>query len=277
MTLAAEHYDTRDLRLLRWGVTLCRREEGPDPGWHLVIPPDSDDPTERDDVRLELGAGASGDVPDRIVAIVRPLVREAVLSRVAALPTPPPPPDVRVPERPGRRDPASAALHHVIAGQVRGLLLQEVRVRRGLPDSVHQMRVRARTLRSVLRTFRPLLDRRWAKELSDGLKAAATALGGARDLEVQQHHLGRDVRQLPPPYATFVGPVLDRELGRRREVALAEMHAYLDSDAHLRLLIRLVHAAADPQFTPRAARPARACQDREQFLRMWPAVSQALG
>src|ERR1700690_1690375 len=37
-TLNAEYYDTDDLRLLKAGITLRRREGGSDEGWHLKLP-----------------------------------------------------------------------------------------------------------------------------------------------------------------------------------------------------------------------------------------------
>ena len=37
-TLTAEYYDTDDLRLLKAGITLRRREGGSDEGWHLKLP-----------------------------------------------------------------------------------------------------------------------------------------------------------------------------------------------------------------------------------------------
>src|SRR5665647_2440924 len=37
-TMVAAYHDTHDLRLIRWGATLRRREGGPDEGWHLKLP-----------------------------------------------------------------------------------------------------------------------------------------------------------------------------------------------------------------------------------------------
>ena len=37
-TMVAAYHDTRDLRLMRWGAALRRREGGPDEGWHLKLP-----------------------------------------------------------------------------------------------------------------------------------------------------------------------------------------------------------------------------------------------
>ena len=36
--LDAEYFDTDDLRLIRAGITLRRREGGHDAGWHLKLP-----------------------------------------------------------------------------------------------------------------------------------------------------------------------------------------------------------------------------------------------
>ncbi len=67
-----------------------------------------------------------------------------------------------------------------------------VRLRIPLPDgdtAVHQMRVGCRRLRSDLKTFRPVLDRRWADRLRAELGWLADALGVARDAEVLRDRL----------------------------------------------------------------------------------------
>lgn len=46
LDLAAEYFDTEDLRLLRSGVTLRRRTGGHDAGWHLKLPEGRDSRTE---------------------------------------------------------------------------------------------------------------------------------------------------------------------------------------------------------------------------------------
>ena len=43
-TLTAEYYDTDDLRLLKAGITLRRREGGADEGWHLKLPDAAEGP-----------------------------------------------------------------------------------------------------------------------------------------------------------------------------------------------------------------------------------------
>jgi len=85
--LEADYYDTPDLRLLRWGVTLRRRAGGSDAGWHLKVPVAGEDGAVRDEVRMPLGAGQAGQVPDALAAVVRAFVRSARLERVATMRT----------------------------------------------------------------------------------------------------------------------------------------------------------------------------------------------
>ena len=76
----------------------------------------------------------------------------------SAAPSGPPPrtrPTSPSPPRSTPADPGGDAVHAHLLTHVRRFLLQDVRVRRDLPDSVHQMRVAARRLRSGLRVFRP--------------------------------------------------------------------------------------------------------------------------
>ncbi|MDQ4093776.1 MAG: CYTH and CHAD domain-containing protein [Actinomycetota bacterium] len=79
--LKAVYFDTADLRLVRAGVTLRRREGGSDAGWHLKLPADTDS---RDELRLPLGSSAHHP-PTELVALTRVHTRGAVLTPVAEL------------------------------------------------------------------------------------------------------------------------------------------------------------------------------------------------
>lgn len=57
--LEARYYDTEDLRLIRSGITLRRRQGGSDPGWHLKLPEGGDS---RREIQLPL-ARATRQVP----------------------------------------------------------------------------------------------------------------------------------------------------------------------------------------------------------------------
>ncbi|MEU7632738.1 CHAD domain-containing protein [Nocardia sp. NPDC049220] len=65
------------------------------------------------------------------------------------------------------------------------LLAAEPEVRRDAPDSVHQMRVATRRLRSVLRSYRKLFGKETVAAMSTELKWLAGLLGAARDAEVR--------------------------------------------------------------------------------------------
>lgn len=77
------YYDTSDLRLFRWGMTLRRRRGGPDEGWHLKLPVQGAGEGVRDEVRVPLGP----DLPDALARLVTAFARSEPLMPVAALQT----------------------------------------------------------------------------------------------------------------------------------------------------------------------------------------------
>ncbi|MCI0687659.1 MAG: CYTH and CHAD domain-containing protein, partial [Sporichthyaceae bacterium] len=113
-------------------------------------------------------------------------------------------------------------------------------VRRDEPDAVHQMRVAARRLRSLLRTFRPLLDTDRSEPLRAELRWVAAELGQARDTEVVAERLTAGLDEQPPELV--VGPVRER-LARRFDTQLAGARdtalACLDSDRFFAVLDEL--------------------------------------
>ncbi|MEI7631027.1 MAG: CYTH domain-containing protein, partial [Actinomycetes bacterium] len=85
--MTAVYYDTPELRLFRWRITLRRRVGGTDAGWHLKLPVAKADGSSRDEVTLPLEAGAPGLVPATLADIVSPLVRDAQLLPVVTVTT----------------------------------------------------------------------------------------------------------------------------------------------------------------------------------------------
>jgi CHAD domain-containing protein len=81
--LDAEYFDTDDLRLLRTGVTLRRREGGHDAGWHLKLPAGN---YSRREISLPLNAGR-GRVPEELARLVRVHTRGQELRPVAKIST----------------------------------------------------------------------------------------------------------------------------------------------------------------------------------------------
>ncbi len=332
--MRAVYHDTEDLRLIRWGVTLRRREGGSDEGWHLKLPVEGAGEGVRDEMRLPLAAGEVGNVPSAIRDVVTALARRNPLVPVATLqtartahvlfdadgtavaelvddvvsimdgdvvagrfrelevealtgdatvldpvvdlllahgampgtsskagsalgPAAKGPPDVPEPVPATPDDPAGDAVHAHLLTHVRRFLLQDVRVRRDLPDSVHQMRVAARRLRSGLRVFSPLVEDEWSRHLRDELGWAASELGLSRDSEVLLARLDEHADELEQQDAARIHEHIDPVMRRKVEQGRQEALEALRSERHLSLLDALVDAANHPRLAPAAAAPAR--------------------
>lgn len=331
--LAAIYYDTQDLRLFRWGVTLRRREGGNDAGWHLKLPVKGIDSGVRDELQLPLDAGQAGDIPDALSGVILPYTRGRALQPIAEVhteripyllysdggtalaemvddrvsifddgvvveryreievealvedadltqiiaelervganrsslskaasalgPDAGGPADVREPVSVGPLDPASEAITAFLRKYIRAFIKQDVRVRRDLPDAVHQMRVAARRLRSGLKAFGPLVDEQWATNLRKELGWAAGELGGARDTEVLLDRLDKHSQHLGSRDSALVRAVIDPQLRARLEHARGCAITSLNTPRHLALLDALVDAASNPQLTQVAEEPSR--------------------
>jgi CHAD domain-containing protein len=209
--------------------------------------PDSDE---------RLAAHAAGGVSTTLAA-AGAVTGEFVSKAVRALgPFAVAPPEVPAPDDVGPDQPAREAIRAHLARHTRKLRNADIGVRRDLPDSVHQMRVSARRLRSGLRVFRPLLDRQWADELREELAWVAGELGDYRDTEVLLERLEDHLDRLPED--------VDREAARahmegvlqhRLDDARERARAMLDSKRYHDVHVRLVAAVADPATTEQAARP----------------------
>ena len=163
------------------------------------------------------------------------------------------PPDVPELPVPGPSGLAVDAIRAVLSLHVRHLLLADVAVRRDLPDSVHQMRVAARRLRSALATFAPLMQEEPAGALREELKWIASELGAIRDTEVMLERLDRHAGLLDDEVDTVraraaIDPLLTQRLSAARSSALAALR----SDRHQQLVDDLMSAAIDPPVTDAA-------------------------
>jgi CHAD domain-containing protein len=166
------------------------------------------------------------------------------------------PPDVPALSVPGPDGLAVDAIRAVLAQHVRHLLMADVGVRRDLPDSVHQMRVAARRLRSSLATFAPLLDADTATGLKEELKWVASELGAIRDTEVMLERLDAHAGDLPDVAdvqraRAAIDPFLTGRLATARSSALAALR----SDRHQQLVDDLMSAAIDPPVVDAAYTP----------------------
>jgi CHAD domain-containing protein len=145
------------------------------------------------------------------------------------------------------------AIRHALAVSVDRLVRHDAGVRLGAdPEDVHQFRVAARTLRSNLKTFAPVLDREWAGVLRTELGRLGSAAGELRDLDVLEQRLRRMTDSLEKDDEEAAAMLLEhlaRQRNRARKTTLAALrcHRY---DA---LLDALVEAAAGPRLAVDAA------------------------
>lgn len=327
--MTATYYDTPNLSLIRWGITLRNRQGGGDDGWHMKIPAGpADSSPARDEIRIESTAPG---IPRELVSIAAPLIRRQEIVPMAIVRTdrqpielsdesgaplieivddyvtvstadgPEPisefhevevellldsprsraiaeqlskelqaqgaisssvskaaqalgrlaadPPDVPQLDFPPPSAPAIESLRAIFSTYVRDLLMADVGVRRGVPDSVHQMRVASRRLRSSLRTFAPLLDGETTAFLREELAWLASELGEVRDTEVQRARLCAltDNESL----RSYIREFLDQQLRAATSGALAALR----SDRHDFLVEDLILLVSEPPVGPAAFEP----------------------
>lgn len=137
------------------------------------------------------------------------------------------------------------------------LIAQDPAVRRGLPDSVHQMRVATRRLRSAFKTYRRVLDPDETGPIGEELRWLAAELGVDRDQEVLLERIQTRLGELP--VTLQLGPVRGRlkiwNTARRTGSRRAALAA-LDSRRYVALLNELDALLADPPLLKAADRPA---------------------
>ncbi|MER5930605.1 CYTH and CHAD domain-containing protein [Streptomyces sp. NPDC002054] len=154
-------------------------------------------------------------------------------------------------------DTAGAAVLAYVREQVEALIAQDPAVRRNQPDSVHQMRVAARRLRSAFTTYRKVLDRETTDPLAEDLRWLGAELGVDRDQEVLFDRIQTALGELPRTLLS--GPAkgrLRRWNTARRSGSRRRALAVLDHPRHLALLNTLDRLLADPPLLPAASEPA---------------------
>ncbi|HEX3707616.1 MAG TPA: CYTH and CHAD domain-containing protein [Mycobacteriales bacterium] len=165
-------------------------------------------------------------------------------------------PDPPLPGKVGLDEPARCAVRDMLRRDVRRLIALDTGVRRDAEDAAHQMRVTARRLRSVLKTFRPLLDPQWAGSLRRELAWLADSLSTTRDSEVLLDRLMRDLDALPEELV--VGPVrarLEQVVRGNLTAGRESIDAVLSGERYIVLLERLVDAGWEPFTSPAGERP----------------------
>ncbi|MBO0512151.1 CHAD domain-containing protein, partial [Streptomyces beijiangensis] len=149
---------------------------------------------------------------------------------------------------------------HVLAylrAQVDAIVAYDPAVRRELPDSVHQLRVATRRLRSAFRTYGKIIDRAVTDPVGEELKWLAAELGVDRDQEVLTERLTARIAAVPR--TLLLGPVRSRLriwTVARRSGSRRHTLAVLDGRRYLALLETLDALLTAPPLLPAAARPA---------------------
>ena len=215
------------------------------------------------ELELELGSGT----PDLLDTVDVLLARAGAVpggyaSKVSRAlgPLASAPPDLVEADPPRPRDPAGDVVRAHLTKNVLALLEMDRQVRLDEPDSVHQMRVAARRIRSGLKTFGPLVDEQWATNIREEVAWIAGVLGAVRDREVLRVRLLSDLdrvgRASPDIEVAAAGRVIDRALTDEAAAARAGVLEVLRSPRYVELLETLHQAALSPQFTAAADEPA---------------------
>lgn len=151
---------------------------------------------------------------------------------------------------------ASAVVVGAIRNLVNDLEQTDPAARADEPDAVHRMRTIVRRLRSVLAAYRSLFDRDVTENLRDRLGALGTALGNARDIEVQAIRAEALLDELGQPQAAARARLVD---GTRDRYTRAHRHltTVLSSPEYFRLLDDLDEFVVHPPLTDDAATSAK--------------------
>jgi CHAD domain-containing protein len=144
-----------------------------------------------------------------------------------------------------------------IGTQAARLRARDPLVRENAPDSVHQMRVAARRLRSTLQAYPAILPKPATQHLRAELKWLGEVLGEARDDEVLSEYLLTRLASLPAEQV--LGPAQARvraHFAPREASAREALLEALNSARYYTLVAELDRLLADPPVTATAAEPA---------------------
>ncbi|MEV0357938.1 CHAD domain-containing protein [Nocardia sp. NPDC050697] len=148
---------------------------------------------------------------------------------------------------------AGAAAVTALGEDTDRLLAAEPEVRADAPDSVHQMRVATRRLRSVLRSYGTLFEAEPAAALGAELKWLAGVLGEARDAEVRAERFAALV-QAHSSHGTVRRDALGTRLVRAERDRYAAAHAAvldaLDGERYAALHAELARWRSGPPLLP---------------------------
>jgi CHAD domain-containing protein len=145
-------------------------------------------------------------------------------------------------------DRVAATLSAALGASANALVAHDPEARLGDdPESVHQMRVATRKIRSHLRTFFKLVDEPWALGLREELQWLGGLLGDVRDAEVLLDRLENNVSRLPSSDRDSAELLL-ADLRAHHADARDSLLAGMRSDRYVTLLDQLVAAAHRPRL-----------------------------
>ena len=155
------------------------------------------------------------------------------------------------------RDPMSEAGRKLLARQLRRMKRHEAGSRTGEDiESVHQMRVAIRRMRSLFKLLDDFYKPGAIAKYSRGLRQIARALGDIRDLDVFIVDLEAYRALLPPDEQTTLDTVIDL-LDARRSQHRQQLNAFFDSGRYRRFVRRF------QRFCKREGRGARSVSAAE--------------
>ena len=160
-------------------------------------------------------------------------------------------------ETPKSSETPADPLHRAVAEQIDQLLVWDRAVRADAPDSVHQMRVTTRKLRSLLRDAQDSFGSTDSEWLQAELRELAAVLGVARDAEVLAERYQRQLDELAPELVR--GPIRERLVKgahRRYQTGLRRSLVAMRSERYFRLLDTLDSLVAEVVTAPAGEEPA---------------------
>jgi CHAD domain-containing protein len=179
----------------------------------------------------------------------RPSHHPSKLARVCGLARPQPAVDTE----------AGQALVDYLTRQIDGVFAGDLGLRRG-SDPIHDTRVAIRRLRSTIRVFGKLLERKVIANVDDELKWFAGLLGEVRDCQVQRNRFQKALAGIPGELV--LGPVSNRittDLRSEQLRARGRVTEAMDSQRYLDLLATLNRWRSDP---PLAGSPTLTALDK---------------
>ena len=159
---------------------------------------------------------------------------------------------------PHRRSDTRQVLRAYLADQL-GVLQEHDSGLRG--ETVHQLRIAARRLRSVLASYQPVLEPGAVEPVREELRWLGSSLGAARDFEVLRRHLdalaGDEFDQPVGPAPGTLRQRINHDLEQAHRIGHRTAKEVVASQRYGRLLGLLEAAVQSPALLPEASKRAR--------------------